>query len=1422
MKRFHKRILPLTLAFALLCSLAPISPALAAADEFDNFVPGAIESDVDGDLFIAEDVLEPDFVIFEADDDPIEFEAAAYNPSIPTPSGGTVDTSRKLVRVSHTWLTAANYLRWATNYIGADGLSIWYTNDGSDPYQVADKPDSTAKRCVITYPLNSGVLGNPLAYIDPHDGYTGGTTYKFVCYNGADYGGVYTYTSAVTAPILEIDNQIRPEDTTNVTRLTSGLYKRSDVENGIRLWSGSGAAKIYYQTAPCLWDPSISQFTASTVDNLAAAALQNDNNLYTGPISAANVNATNAIAIRAITVLEGLAASAAVTFKVRVCEDEDFIELKADKDGNLLVDLDAFIAQLTVEEKLMICGGVGGDPIWLQNGFNETNGEFEFNNGGTIHVGGPAGGTPTIPRFNIPSTGLADGPAGVRMWKNATIWMCPAGVGAAWNAGLTEQVGRRYAEEAKYYAIDYVLGPGVNNQRNPLSGRNFEYFSEDPLILGNNGAMLTKGMNEGGVGGTLKHYAANDYETGRSNQAYATERALREIYLRAFEIAIKKGDPWCVMTGYNGINGTSMSRNTWGATTLLRDEWGFDGFVMTDWGGDSGTASLEAQVDMSQSGARTLATYVTWLNANMTRNMGYLNRSTKNILKVLVKTFAFQGEYGVLQPDGSYADGFKLNGEPTTGLTRADISNRNVEFGASDVQKISRVINKQVADEAIVLLENKNDILPLRGNEKIALVSSRNAWKEFFDPRWYGDSASIGDLLIQGTGSAQVRFNNNGTEDYAMTLQEALESRGFSMVDWQIDYGAYGGNNDDFLNSYYNHYPVHGSKKYIYSQEQAQGQVEESAAFVAAMNVSLADGQANAKAAAEAAAKSAEVGIFIITRVAGEGADMSQNVAFSTARVPSNAFNMEARELIVYEAYEKAFRDAGKPLIVMINVGGTINTTPFRGGSYTATSTGTGGATYSATTQGCDAILDVWNPGSAGSEAIADILKGAVNPSGKLAESFPVDFNDSPSVYMFSEVNAKRREQGLAAYPGNGYNNAAYYADGVYVGYRFYESRPELYETMVAYPFGYGLSYTKFEFSNFNLSKNYISSADDTITASVTVKNVGKVAGKEVVQLYLNANTWQEEGRPKNELRAYGKTELLYPGESETIQLTISYEDLRYFDDKNPSGMIPTNYSATVMPNYIGESGWTVADGTIFTATIRTNDCDADKPNQPIKGLTESFYYTETPVGSIVAPVTLDLDESRYLTYTVNIGNVFGANMFDIEANFDASKLTYEDYSIELPKSLFPGSLTFGESYKASTGKFTLSIGLMGQYLALNTEEQIPLVKIRFRVKDGFDYGNDVTGALVSVKTYIPGPDRSYQINVDLDPDTATTSILSSLQYDTDGDGKITMNDVSYIIFNYYLAAVGDYNWNEAKRFDTNGDGFIDLSDIMYIISLIK
>ena len=1305
--------------------------------------------------------------------------SADPDPTMPLPRNASVDTARITLRIQHDWMNAANSTRWASDYTGADALSIWWTDDGSEP----SKTNGTRIRVnpTVSATASNGV-GNPRA--DLLD-YKGGTTYKFVCFEGdTRFSATYSYLTNLNAPRLQIDNNIAPQNQNNSLRLTSGLYKRSDVAGGIKLYTDTPTAKVYYRTEATTWNPTVSDFSATSIDALTAQQVVDTGVVFdsAAPISAASLDELNGLAIRAATFVEGLTPQVSL-YKIRVTDDDKFITLKADKDGNYLIDIDTFVQQLTFEEKLMITGGVGGDPIWQLNGYSYP---YESNNGGAFRWGGPAGGTPAQPRFNIPSLVLADGPAGLRMWKNATVWMSPAGMGASWNKDLMYEVGERFAVEGEHYAVDIALTPMINIQRNPVGGRNFEFYSEDPYLTGYTTGAYVSGMQENGLAGNLKVIALNDYETGRGNNgAYATERTMMEVYLRAHQLGLRESNAYTFMTGYNRINSVRCDSNKWMISDVLRDMWGFTGFVMTDWSSDPGPASIEAQVDMIQSAARNVNNYRTWLNADVAGRMPILNRSVKNVLGVLVKTFAFQGAYGVLQPDGTYADGFRIDGRPTVGLTSQDIGQRNLAFGGSVVQKDSAKINKQLADEAVVLLKNENNVLPLKGNEKVALVSSRLAWNDFFNPRWYGDSASIGDLLLQGTGSAQVRFSNS-TQDYSMTLVEALTDRGFNVVDWKIDFGALGGNNEAFLNAFYDNPPAQGGKKYVFSEECAYGMAAEVAAYTYANSLPLDTARANAKAAAEAAAAAADVGIFVITRVAGEDGDLNPTT-----------YQIQPKELLVYYEYETAFRAANKPLIALINVGGTMSTTMIRGGEVNV---GTGENAVSRTTAGANVIMDIWNPGAAGGEAIADILKGTVNPSGKLAQTFIVNFNDSPSIKMFTDYNNRTDDkENFPTYPGNGYNNNAYYADGVYVGYRFFETNPELYDSMVAYPFGYGLSYTTFAYSDLKLDRDTFFANTKNLNATVTVTNTGAVAGKEIVQLYLSANTWQAEGRPKNELRAYGKTEMLQPGESQTLTLSINPDDLMYYDDGTPDNFIGnpitrTFWSSSNLPFYGLGKGWTVADETEFTITIRTNSGDASKPNQPIEGLQGTFTYIDDNAPSL--ELKLDkahIDNGEYFNVKTAVSRTIESNVVVLDYEFDKDIVEYANYTLA-------AGVEFISSQPTDNGiRFTL---MVQDYQMQN------LIDVMFQAKKKLD---ETEKLFAAVGQFVVIGMEGKEILV----------LCSDYIIDPPDFPPFDLIYLSNAI-DAFGTTKADGNWPDAKRYDFDQNGIIDILDIVFAASNIK
>ena len=794
-----------------------------------------------------------------------------------------------------------------------------------------------------------------------------------------------------------------------------------------------------------------------------------------------------------------------------------------------LVDLTAdnvadIVDEMYLTDKIELLSGVGTAVAGLANT-------------------GVAGATLPLPAYGIPGIALSDGPTGVRMGSNATVWTNPTGIAATWNVDSIKAIADRVGVEATAYGVDYMLGPALNIQRNPLGGRDFEYYSEDPYVAGITAGYYTQALQEQGVGATLKHYAANNQEQYRSGGIqYISERALREIYLRGFEMAVDIGKPWSVMSSYNRINGIYSSANAWLLTKALRDDFGFDGFVMTDWGGAHAPAEewVIAQNDLAEpSYGGVLAEIMAWVDNDATdlthaEKIAIIDRNVTNILNGVVKTHTFKGTYA--------------------SLTNADVAALSAAFAdkSSEVYEDSVPVNRDTAAEAMVLLKNENDTLPLPAEPedgKVAIVNT----SVFSGGGGFGmgGGTSYGDFIVEGGGSAQVTFYPSFTVDFA----EGFENAGYEVVDDIVTPGV----------------------------------------------------AITAEKAAELA-EEADYGVYIVSRPSSEGADNTQT-----------SFDLYAYEAASYEALVEAFHDADKPVIVLINCGAAINVQAFKASA--------------------DAILVTWLPGTEGGNALLDILTGAVNPSGKLAQSFPLEYNDSPSIAMAKENHVGKTWS----------SDPEYYDDGVYVGYRYFTTFGK--EDRVAYPFGYGLSYTTFEFSDLALDKHVFAATpdDETLEVTVTVTNTGGVAGQEVVQLYLGADSYEDEGRPIRELKAYAKTKVLEPGESEEVTLTINKRDLQYFDDGNPDNDLD---DPEALLNYADNEDisecWKVEPNTIFTVTVGNSSATEDLSSL---GVSDDFVYDAPETSTVTIEVTgsgtvtgagsHETGSSVTVTATPNSGNAF-------------------------------------------------------------------------------------------------------------------------------------------------------------------------------------
>jgi beta-glucosidase len=706
------------------------------------------------------------------------------------------------------------------------------------------------------------------------------------------------------------------------------------------------------------------------------------------------------------------------------------------------------IGAMTLEEKVSLVVGAGmrmpGAPAEISKALEQMSpvvGQTQD------QVSGAAGTTYAIPRLGIPSIVVADGPAGLRIsptrQNDKNTYYCTAFpvatlLASTWDVDLVNMVGQAIGNEVLEYGVDVLLGPGMNIHRNPLCGRNFEYYSEDPYIAGKMAAAMVNGVESNGVGTSTKHFAANNAETNRNSlNTIVSERALREIYLKGFGMVVEEAQPWTVMSSYNMINGTYSPESYDLLTKILRNDWGFKGFVMTDWfGGRDAVAMMNAGNDLLMPGNPNQNKAILEAAKAGKLDIKVLDKNVERILNIVIQSPKFKG--------------YKYSNKPDL--------------------KAHAQVTRQAAAEGMILLKNDNSVLPLSGDiKKIAA---------------FGNTSY--DIITGGTGSGDVN------EAYSVALVEGLQNAGLSI--------------DENLKVLYEAY----LKTAIAGRQRGRGFMMGSAPISElTINSDIINSLVNTTDAA----------IITIGRNSGEGSDRKEG---------EGDFLLSAVEKDLINSVTSTYHSKGKKVVVIMNVGGVMETASWK--------------------EIPDAILLAWQAGQETGNSIADILVGKVNPSGKLASTFPVNYKDVPSAANFpGKVIAQtqpqaNKEPDMAAFFMRPQPAEVTYEEGIYTGYRYYTT----FKIPVSYEFGFGLSYTTFDYSNLKLNPTKFS---NKMTATVEVRNSGKSDGKEVVQLYLTAPGKQLD-KPVMELKGFKKTNLLKPGESQVISFDISRKDLASFDPK--------------------------------------------------------------------------------------------------------------------------------------------------------------------------------------------------------------------------------------------------------------------------------
>ena len=729
-------------------------------------------------------------------------------------------------------------------------------------------------------------------------------------------------------------------------------------------------------------------------------------------------------------------------------------------------NVDEVIKAMTLEEKAQLLVGGGNDGFVGSGAMLGHQKKF---------VPGAAGTTVAIPRLGIPSTVQCDGPAGVHIDAHRTgdsrnyyatgfpIGTCLA---STWNTELVRKVGEAIGNETLEYGCDVVLGPGMNLHRNPLCGRNFEYYSEDPIVTGLIGTAFVLGVQSQGVGVSAKHYAVNSQESDRTRvDERLSQRALRELYLKGFEMMVRKSNPWTIMSAYNKVNGVYAQGNKDLLTDILRNDWGFKGIVETDWIGIREDLPVEQEVaagnDLLMPGYPAQVKAIVDAVKTGKLDIKDVDRNVRRMLEYIVKTPRFKG--------------YKYSSEPDL--------------------KAHAAITRQSSTEGMVLLKN-DGALPVRNLKTVALFGVNSY-----------------DFMSGGLGSGAVNVG------YSVDMVTGLKNIGVATTPQ--------------LTEIYQNYVKYAKAKLkadknpmMWFLDQGQPKLDE----IEITERCVAGEEPKADAA-----------IITIGRQAGEGMD----------RQIDGEFNLSKIEQDMIFRVSDAFHAKGKKVIVIINSGSVMETASWR--------------------DRVDAILVAWQPGIEGGNSVADILTGMVNPSGKLTMTWPIAATDHPSTTNFAKeydmYTYKNMEGwGKGNIPGVDFSN---HEEDIYVGYRYFDT----FKKNVAYPFGFGMSYTTFE-----MGKPSVKAKGNNIEVSVTIKNTGKVAGKQVAQVYVTAPKGAYE-KPAKELKAFGKTRELKPGESQTLKMTLEKRDLASFDEANSQWKVDAG-------NYLFQVG-TDVESIKGTATLK-------------------------------------------------------------------------------------------------------------------------------------------------------------------------------------------------------------------------------------------
>lgn len=745
-----------------------------------------------------------------------------------------------------------------------------------------------------------------------------------------------------------------------------------------------------------------------------------------------------------------------------------------------------------------------------------------------------------VKRLGIPSITMTDGPHGVRATapesgrKLGAVTAFPTGIsmGAAWNPELVEQVGQALGEETRAMDCDILLGPCVNIVRDPRGGRNFETFSEDPFLSGKTAVSYINGVQSRGVGTSLKHFAANNYEIERNRaSSNVDERTLREIYLAQFEMAVKEAQPWTVMCSYNRINGVYASQHSHLLNEILKDEWGFQGAVVSDWDANHTIfESVQGGLDLEMPGPAKYYRLLGEALRSWQISEARLDEAVRRVLHIILLSGRMDGK----------------------------VSKGSVNTAAH--QKLAR----QLAEEAITLLKNEGNLLPLGKGLKSIAVIGPNAAEAVIEG---GGSSKAPPLYrVSPLEALQQRLNGKVKIEYASGSDNVNEP--FTIPSSWMKGGLHG---EFFEHPDFSGQPLEARDGFgpdfwwhiawtpLQIKPMAMrwtgsltvpedGAYKITLAHAGTVKLYVDDNLLLESAAARpggsewftnaAGVMPLQAGRTYQFRMDyvrypeqelvnyGLGTGLTFETGKDTRCEQAVALARRSDVALVFAGYPDAYETEGTDRRSIDLMGGQneLIAAVAAANPRTVVILNAGAPVSMPWLEQVAAVVEAYYPGMENGNAVASVLLGKVNPSGKLPVTFPVRIEDSPAY-----INA--------SYPGCREVN---YGEGIFVGYRYYDKK----DVTPLFPFGHGLSYTSFGYSGLKAPKKVKSG--QPLEVSLVVTNTGKLAGKEVVQLYVS-DLKSSLPRPPKELKGFAKIELK-PGESGTVTFSLDERSLAFYD----------------------------------------------------------------------------------------------------------------------------------------------------------------------------------------------------------------------------------------------------------------------------------